>query len=218
MLKQNNKTKRGFTLSEVLIAMVIMGVIAAATIPTIINSTNQHQYVNGLKRANLMLKTATSELMLENSGTMAYLISSNDNGALLDKYCTKLNCIKKCYNADYSCFSRVKTLDNPAGSTGRTFSAILSNGMLINFIASEFPSCAVSPCGRFSIDINGFKQPNILGRDIFNFGFKINSFYPFGTKNDNLFGSVWTLYCNPSAINSGANCAGRVLIEGAMNY
>ena len=43
--------KRGFTLAEVLITLVIIGVIAAMTIPTLISSTGDQEYKTGLKKA-----------------------------------------------------------------------------------------------------------------------------------------------------------------------
>ena len=43
-LKINSNFIIGFTLAEVLITLVIIGVIAAATIPTLINNTNKQEY------------------------------------------------------------------------------------------------------------------------------------------------------------------------------
>ncbi len=46
-----NMRKLGFTLAEVLITLVVIGVIAATTIPTLINNTNAHEYKSALKKA-----------------------------------------------------------------------------------------------------------------------------------------------------------------------
>ena len=51
-----SKAKNGFTLSEVLIALVIVGVIAALTIPMLIQNTNKAEYVAGLRKSNSMLQ------------------------------------------------------------------------------------------------------------------------------------------------------------------
>ena len=40
----------GFTLAEVLITLVIIGVITAITVPSLINKTNNQEYVSRLKR------------------------------------------------------------------------------------------------------------------------------------------------------------------------
>ena len=52
--------KKGFTLAEVLITLVIIGVIAAMTIPTLMNSTNQQEFRVGLKKAISAVNQAVS--------------------------------------------------------------------------------------------------------------------------------------------------------------
>lgn len=52
--------KKGFTLAEVLITLVIIGVIAAMTIPTLMNSTNNQEFRVGLKKAISALNQAMS--------------------------------------------------------------------------------------------------------------------------------------------------------------
>lgn len=47
-----------FTLSEVLIALVIIGVIAAITVPTVMNNTNKHEYRTAIKKAISALNQA----------------------------------------------------------------------------------------------------------------------------------------------------------------
>ena len=56
---------KGFTLAEVLITLVIIGVIAAMTIPTLINKTNNQEYVSRLKKAYSVLSAATNQLIFE---------------------------------------------------------------------------------------------------------------------------------------------------------
>ncbi len=56
---QSLNTKDAFTLSEVLIAIVVIGVVAALTIPLIINNTNRHEYRSALKKA---ISTANNAL------------------------------------------------------------------------------------------------------------------------------------------------------------
>ena len=43
--------KNAFTLSEVLITLVIIGVIAAITVPSLMNNTNAEEYRASLKKA-----------------------------------------------------------------------------------------------------------------------------------------------------------------------
>jgi len=50
------KYKKGFTLAEVLITLVIVGVVAALTIPNLINKTNHKEYASKLKKAYSILQ------------------------------------------------------------------------------------------------------------------------------------------------------------------
>ncbi len=60
IIKEKFKMKKGFTLAEVLITLVIIGVIAAMTIPTLMNSTNQQEFRVGLKKAVSAINQAMS--------------------------------------------------------------------------------------------------------------------------------------------------------------
>jgi len=234
------KTKKGFTLAETLIALAILGVIAAITVPALISITNKHNYVNGLKRATLILKTATSEIMAENSGTMLNALPNDINAdeQIRDKYCTKLSCIKKCTNSlTEGCWANsVKNLNGttatvPDASSVNNSGAVLSNGMTIlfsffgNACSGENYHDAVSgahvSCSELYIDINGLKPPNTKGRDVFYFYTYNKGIVPDGVVN--AIYSGWGFSCNPTAGTDtnnyyGAGCAGRVLTEGAMNY
>lgn len=46
----NKRFKKGFTLAEALITLVIIGIIAALTIPAILVNTEQHEYKSALKK------------------------------------------------------------------------------------------------------------------------------------------------------------------------
>ena len=85
--------------------------------------------------------------------------------------------------------------------------------------------------GEFLIDINGSKNPNTVGRDIFqlNVG-NVGGVYPLGSHatseltNGNPDQSYWRtatneLYtCKSDGVSSGYGCAARVLEEGKMDY
>ena len=43
--------RKGFTLAEVLTTLMVIGVVAAMTIPTLINSTDDQQYKVAFKKA-----------------------------------------------------------------------------------------------------------------------------------------------------------------------
>jgi len=51
MIEKNTERKKAFTLAEALVTLVIIGVIAALTIPAILVNTEQHEYKSALKKA-----------------------------------------------------------------------------------------------------------------------------------------------------------------------
>ena len=54
--------KAGFTLAEVLITLGIIGIVAAMTLPALINKTAGAQYKSGLQKILFRINTGTSEI------------------------------------------------------------------------------------------------------------------------------------------------------------
>ena len=214
------KTKKGFTLAETLIVMAILGILAAVTVPTLVTITNKYNYVNGLKSAYLILKTATSALMANNSGTLVGTFQGDQNG--IASYYPYLNITKKCdhNNVKGYCWSNEGsfyfTNGTPALTSDWTYigsdgGVVLFNGMFVNMTiwATTCNYDSNATCGIMNVDTNGFKGPNTYGRDIFVFFVTKNGLIPRGLSTD-LSGLCDT--------TRGDNCAGRVLTEGAINY
>ena len=57
-MEKSMKKFKGFTLAEALIVLVILGIIAALTIPSILSNTEQHEYKSALKKAISALNQA----------------------------------------------------------------------------------------------------------------------------------------------------------------
>lgn len=73
------KTK-GFTLAEALITLVILGIIAALTIPAILVNTEQHEYKSALKKAlSALNQTIEMNLALEGYGPIEIQTASGGN-------------------------------------------------------------------------------------------------------------------------------------------
>src|SRR5574344_258447 len=93
---------KGFTLAEVLIVLGIIGVIAAFTIPTLINSYQEKVVVTKVKKFYSLMNQAVALAKLENGDvdTWAdadadYAIASNNYAKILEK---SLKFTKKCYS------------------------------------------------------------------------------------------------------------------------
>lgn len=50
--------KKAFTLAEVLVTLGIIGVVAAMTMPTLINNTGNEKYVAKLKKSSIFVRTS----------------------------------------------------------------------------------------------------------------------------------------------------------------
>lgn len=141
--------KSGFTLAEVLITLVIIGVIAAMTIPTLMNSTNAQEYKTGIKKGISTLNQAlTMQYALEGS-TLADSATSTD--AVVDIFQNRLNVISTSVAGETLGGVAV----NPVFYT--------ADGMKFGVVAAATGTCdtaGASSCFQVIIDVNGDKKPN----------------------------------------------------------
>ncbi len=188
---QEFKKNIAFTLAEVLITLGVIGVIASMTIPTLINNTNENEFNAGLKKAYSTFSQAM--LQLKVNGVAAYL-GSTTSGVLdistqfRDDLCTVLSCVQKdgektifgFNGANYKWFKGAPT-GWPASDGTDWAAAALKDGTFIEVgIASTCSPVNGSPsgsgydgtiniCGWIRVDINGSKQPNMFGKDLYDF-------------------------------------------------
>ncbi len=90
-------TKRfGFTLAEVLITLGIIGVVAAMTMPTLMNSTNGAQYKTAYKKALSVLSQAVVLNVALDDYDMSQTTSTttNDNASLYNLFNNRMNVVK----------------------------------------------------------------------------------------------------------------------------
>ena len=222
--------KYGFTLAEVLIVLIIIGVIAAITIPSVMQNTQKQEFVSALQKSYSTLSQATNYIIAEhgspNCTSGGWACSSTSIYEMYKKY---LSYIKDC-NSNKECWykNEFKTLDgstNPENSNWRNDNTnykkfILADGILVMVDGSVSTQCKGTSatakftknwCAKFIIDINGIKSPNIWGRDVFHFMIKEDGLVPYGCDAENIED-----VCSKN--NVGYGCACRVLNEGTMNY
>jgi type II secretory pathway pseudopilin PulG len=218
-----NTQKIAFTLAEVLITLLIIGIVASLVIPAIINDTQNQEFYTLLKKDYSMLSDTAKMIMIENGGTLAGLFHNHNE--MLSIFGNYLIYTKKCYENAEGCFySGTNTWNNLNGNDGSfdhtNFStAILQNGGTIMFrfrrSDCEYNYGSGSPaehsCGFLHIDVNGFKGPNILGRDLFAFWVTKIGIHPFGMYND-IFSNL-NQFCSKDYVieDSGRGCAAKVL-------
>lgn len=144
--------KSGFTLAEVLVTLMIIGVIAAMTIPSLMQNTAQQEFKAAYKKAISMLNQAV---------TLNYALdgedASNFEKKTLFHLLTKRLNVMSSKNEDY-----VYTAD------GMYFQVLESapSGQGIQGSMPAVGGCttdgekATTPCSAVKIDVNGPKGPN----------------------------------------------------------
>ena len=170
--KNLGKSQRytAFTLAEVLIVLAIIGVVAALTIPMLMNNYQKTQQVVALKKVYSQITEAIDRLVVDEnvekfSDTTLHDQTTADAKAFFKKY---FRVSKFCAPEDYaSCFSDVTSLDKSNfGSPAQDKTCvILKDGTSICLGISDNGN--LPPV--FVVDTNGLNKPNIGGRDIFSF-------------------------------------------------
>lgn len=170
-----------FTLAEVLITLGIIGIVAAMTIPTLISNNQDNSNKAAFKKIYSNLASATTSLLNENGGLSSAFASWASCEDVRNQYLSYFSAIKTCDQNNTICWHDVATtpLKNIVGSNMRvggstTWSSAfagmqLKDGAFIRFRPGSSGSCnpSVPACALIFIDVNGFKKPNIFGKDIY---------------------------------------------------
>ena len=160
----NNKRLFGFTLAEVLITLGIIGVVAALTLPSVIQNYQKKVTVERLKKSYSTLAQAVQMSVKDNDEieTWDFSLSAQE---FMDKYITP-------YIKDISTRAKNNGVDNNSKEY------IFADGTTIYAwtLNSTLQQCIFI---RLQVDINGDARPNIIGKDIFVFYIfpKANGFY-----------------------------------------
>ena len=224
---QNNlltHNSKAFTFAEVLIALVIIGVIAAITVPTLIQKYQDQALKSALKKNYSVLKSALDKYQVENGERLL----ANDLGTIrlkpiLIKY---LNVMTDCGNGWNDAKACIPNWGS--GNASEKNSKVYKNYNNTNYIAlslfddgqfilndGSIIMINLDTTGKFiSVDVNGYqKKPNRLGKDLFMFQLMNNGeLLPMGAKNTKYY-SESNDYCSNTSTNSlnGAGCTAKVL-------
>ena len=233
-----------FTLAEVLITLGIIGVVAAMTLPALLQKQQEKKVVTQLKKFNSVMNSAymmakNEHGSLDNWGlTMSLTNAAEDDDAILnsnsslDKFIDTitpyLKVTSKCYYSDSSCSTyEAKNLAGQVDASDTYAERIkLADGSVIGHIFINSPSCSYNWgegalshfCGSFKIDINGKKEPNTYGKDIFQFDITRDSIVPAGIAADISFNNFDGSCINYSTRMGGVGCAGWVIYNENMDY
>ena len=189
--------KNAFTLAEILITMGIIGVVSAMTVPALNQSWQRDAYTTQLRKVYSEVAQAAVRCKTDNNVqtlTEARISDTTIKDKFIDKYFVV---IKPCGTSKTPCFAPTyKTVTGTSIASSdfhgcNTVDAIASGAALCTWWshANEI---------RIIVDVNGSKDPNIIGRDVFAMRVHSNT----GLVEDTTTGSFDSTKTNP--IESGA--------------
>lgn len=236
----------GFTLAEVLITLGIIGVVASMTLPALIQRQQEKVNVTALKKFYSSISQAYIYAKNENGTPDGwyenYMPKGQTEGAniMLDTLVKYMKTSKICHQKK-GCFPDItynkidgkKTANWNRHNT--TSKLITADGMSVFMYSyGSSPSnngggIAKESYGAISVDVNGFKNPNSFGQDMFTFILTKEGIYPFGTpssvQDETLEdGSIIEINSFPRACNRKdcygycEACTAWVLYNGNMDY
>ncbi|MBP3924354.1 type II secretion system protein [bacterium] len=228
--RESVSIKAAFTLAEVLITLGIIGIVAAMTLPTMVNNIRHKELETSFKKAYSSISQALKMYEAENGvplmGTelaylslkpsiMPYFKTVKDCG-FGHGDTTTTPCVistedldddeKKNYTATYKTFSGNNDVHPNYFDDGQF---VINDGMLI--LLENYQGRAY-----ISVDVNGHnKRPNKWGHDLFTFQLtNIGKLLPMGVEGTDFYSSD-NLYCSKTStsIDNGAGCTAKALSD-----
>lgn len=224
---------KAFTLAEVLITLGIIGIVAAMTLPALINKTHGAQYRTALQKSYSILQQALQSLNADQGFVAKRDTYANRTFAnyykqyfKIAKDCSLTSCITTSTDENnnanvinaYQTYSRNRKVGSYFFDDGQF---ILTDGMVVliednTALAGEGNSNSGVGAMFISVDINGYnKKPNAWGHDLFTFQIMNDSgkLLPMGAN-----GTIFTdmdQYCSATSSNSqnGIACTYKALTD-----
>ena len=199
------KSHEGFTLVEILLAIGILGVVAAITIPALIQHTNRKDWMTALKKSYTILSEGFKQTEALNGKIASWeeeeFYSNFIEGFKVSKSCEGSSCLPNEVYLNESGFT------SPENSK----SYVLADGQAISLSLTD-TNCATAVgslegiCGNVFIDVNGEKGPNTMGKDFFGFYVTKEGIIPYGSKKIDVIQSGYKWVAN-GCNNGTAVCA-----------
>ena len=192
----------GFTLAEVLITLGIIGVVAAMTLPALVQKQQDKITVTKLKKAYSVISQAYLMARNENGEINNWGFAGNitnsdrdengvfdssvyDNSELFgSKLIPYMKVTSTCYDrgtnckipSQYNLSVSIRYNKNTTTQIKLADGTVFLGGWLANINCTQTVSC-----GDFSVDVNGPEnKPNTVGKDVFYFAIYQNKIVPYG--------------------------------------
>ena len=173
------KNKSAFTLAEVLVTLMIIGVIAAMTIPGLQQDAQIQANVAAAKKAYSTVSNATKEIKTAKGPIRFWDMTSAKN--IADLYKERININP--YDIESYPIKNVDGSDGDSSMFGQGNSFMSADGMFF-FIVGVSGTCTgdgANTCFRVNVDTNAQKGPNKIGFDLVSFVVTPEGVIPAGT-------------------------------------
>ena len=174
-----------FTLSEILITLGIVGVVAALTIPNVITVYQKKAAVAGILEAQSILSQAVKMYTAETDEESAIFF---DTTLPIEEFAQKyflpyLKVAQVCTKMSDGCwqsgdFNGYYDLAGVKMTNTVPYSIVLNNGMVLGFNKVDDGNFDII---SIIVDINGKSSRNVMGKDVFSFYLFNNSYSAFKT-------------------------------------
>ena len=222
--------KKAFTLAEVLITLGIIGVVAALTIPTLVNNYRKKQFETGLKKEYSVLLQALDMYKQDNETPLKKEDTDQSHGEFKNKIKPYLKILVDCGDEQAGKYE-AKCVQNGYYTqdkkyTYKTYSGNIANedlfddGQIILNDGSHllFENVGNSGAVFVSIDVNGYnKLPNKWGEDVFTFQLMNDGkLLPMGAEGTSFRNTA--TYCSKTSSNvyNGIACANRAIYDSSF--
>ena len=226
--------RAAFTLAEVLITLGIIGVVAAMTMPVLIQNHREKVTVTQLKKTYSVLSQAMLMAVNENGTADMWDAYQSENDGDSEESVTRftpvnlvkqLKVAKDCGFTSNGCFpaAEYKALNGAAErdfeNLSRYYKIVLSDGTMLALEGYEpqkdvFDGVEDRAYGEIWVDTNGKKFPNKVGKDLFLFLYKKDRILPYGYNNTDK--PLSSTGC--STAGTGYACTAWVLYNENMDY
>lgn len=222
--------KKAFTLSEVLITLAIIGIVASLTIPTLVNNYRKKQFETGLKKEYSVLLQALDMYKQDNETPLKKEDTDQSHGEFKNKIKPYLKILVDCgddqaggyeakcvQNGDYT-QDKKYTYKTYSGNIAKE--NLFDDGQIILNDGSHmlFENPGGGSAVYVSIDVNGYKKlPNKWGEDVFTFQLMNDGkLLPMGAEGTSFRNTA--TYCSKTSSNvyNGIACANRAIYDSSF--
>ncbi len=235
-----------FTLAETLITLGIIGVVAAMTLPNLIQKNIERSTVAKLSKEYTVMLDAFRRMVDDNGTIDSYGETPKEKQEKLQELLPQYLKMSLCGERNNKCpeAKSYKRLNGnnavvPCGTA--CFKSVLFDGAVVTFHiggdcsqnmamtnkglnehgkGSIYYGTYQHQCGDFTIDLNGKGGPNVFDKDAFKFKIVVDGIVPAGNSKENIWTETFKNQClhkNPYFNNAGY-CAAWVLQKKNMDY